>query len=97
MATVPVKTSIGCMEFGRQCTADQVCCTEHITVNTCVIIYFVLSLKLYCHPVQLVEHSWSAEWEVTGLNPRWNNTQALNPLTPKGDQYVISPYIINTW
>ena len=24
MAAVPVKTSIGCMEFGRQCAADQV-------------------------------------------------------------------------
>lgn len=25
MAAVPVKTSIGCMEFGRQCSPDQVC------------------------------------------------------------------------
>ena len=24
IAAVPVKTSIGCMEFGRQCAADQV-------------------------------------------------------------------------
>lgn len=24
MAAVPVKTSVGCMEFGRQCAADQV-------------------------------------------------------------------------
>ena len=24
MVTVPVKTSIGCMEFGRQCSTDQV-------------------------------------------------------------------------
>lgn len=26
MASVPVKTSIGCMEFGRQCPSDQVWC-----------------------------------------------------------------------
>lgn len=26
MASVPVKTSIGCMEFGRQCSSDQVWC-----------------------------------------------------------------------
>ena len=38
MATVPVKTSIGCMEFGRQCSADQVCCTECMIFKTCVII-----------------------------------------------------------
>ena len=24
MVTLPVKTSIGCMEFGRQCSAEQV-------------------------------------------------------------------------
>lgn len=26
MASVPVKTSIGCMEFGRQCPSEQVWC-----------------------------------------------------------------------
>ena len=29
MAAVPVKTSIGCMEFGRQCSPDQVCINKH--------------------------------------------------------------------
>ena len=44
MASVPVKTSIGCMEFGRQCPSEQV---------WCAIVTIVMS-RLFFRPMHFI-------------------------------------------